>query len=965
MSIIPTSLQSKINEFLPTIRIGVDFGEHAGGIAVVRENEILHGETFIDFHKADLEERRGARRGRRTRQAKRMRLARLRSWVLRQEIPRVIPGGVERGGKYLLPDPYIILNNKKFWVRPDTFQQEKKDPKQTVSWLDLAKNGDVDACGFVRALTLLFKKRGYKWDDRAVSEMNDMQLKGFLDHARIPSEATALRDEIMREIQRRTENPGDPVRGRKKVGPLELTALLEQACSRLSQPRVAEHRSVKEAELKAVVDGFGCSKLPPETLGRWKKELAALLNKVIRPARFDNRVRSGCAWCGKKTPRKAKVREIAYRAAIHNLRALTGGREGALPDEESRQFLDWYLDRKGAPGLATIKKRLLKLNYRQAGMANQIYDLLKNEHPKGRVSLCVPHLEMAAQGKTMKDAGVDWQTISTRNAPNPSREQHDARVLHRLEQIVFVKGKRGDEAWRHGPVTLISLEVPEPQTERAKKGQVPERKSQTFKERLLNEIAGRCIYCDQSATDRDHIFPRSYGGPDIWDNQIATCVNCNQTKGNRTPFEYLRGEPARWQEFKRRVNGLSLAPRKKQILLNESEEFPGGDPTPFARVGARPRQFVVALQKLFTNYGVEPPTLNYVTGRPHIQLVKGGLTNKLRESWQLNSQGEINFGEKERWDLYNHVQDAAIIAACPPHTWRDRIFIHHAIKPGMAVPEIAPDWIGFLQSRQHPTVRILGRYPISWKRSLFKETLWQEPANIQAKKGVVYMPVTRIAASVILKEGENEGIVSPFYREKLKQLVKKLRLEKLDTIPADELSRELPGVRRVKVFRQKVSGVWVSITPKDGPMRKMIVAPESASEGAVYWLNKDTDDELGISIIRPRTLGLFGVSRLDPPIPKGAKRLGAWRRHQMLWLGADSKNGCGEGWYRLKEFSAQDVKLLPENAMPTEIALRLHLKRNGSTEKGMFLKERKLGRREILKFWLERPRRNFRKPPPV
>lgn len=340
---LSSSLTQRITDFLPTVRVGIDFGEHAGGIAVVKNNEILHAETYIDFHKATLEDRRRLRRGRRTRHAKKMRLARLRSWVLRQRLP----DGTR------LPDPYFLLSdsNKHFWVQPGIYQQKGKDPRTAASWIDLAKQGQVDAAGFVRALTLVFKKRGYKFDDRALSEMSDKDLKKFLQTARIPAEASSLRQEIESELKRRAESLDDPVRGRKKIPLAELHDLFQQACSRQRQPRVAEHRSIKEAEIYAIIEGFGRTvSLPAENIARWKRELVGekspdgkylhygLLNKVLRPARFDNRLRSGCSWCGKKTPRKNKVRDIAYRAAINNLRARAGWRDHPLTEDEKKSI---------------------------------------------------------------------------------------------------------------------------------------------------------------------------------------------------------------------------------------------------------------------------------------------------------------------------------------------------------------------------------------------------------------------------------------------------------------------------------------------------------------------------------------------------------------------------------------------------------------------------------------------------
>lgn len=46
-----------------------------------------------------------------------------------------------------------------------------------------------------------------------------------------------------------------------------------------------------------------------------------------------------------------------------------------------------------------------------------------------------------------------------------------------------------------------------------------------------------CSYCGRSASTVDHVMPRSRGGKDSWENLVACCVSCNNTKGNRTPEE--------------------------------------------------------------------------------------------------------------------------------------------------------------------------------------------------------------------------------------------------------------------------------------------------------------------------------------------------------------------------------------------------------------------------------------------
>ena len=181
---------------------------------------------------------------------------------------------------------------------------------------------------FVKALTLIFQKRGYKWDSIALNEMTDSKLKDFLTTARIPN--NDLYADVRAQIKRREDDANGAVRGKSKASPAELLGLLEKARSRQQQPRQAEHRSVKVAELIEVIEGFGRSAgIPSATLERWQRELCGftskngkekfgLLNKGLRPARFDNRLRTGCAWCGKPTPRKSEVRHVAYCAAVCN-----------------------------------------------------------------------------------------------------------------------------------------------------------------------------------------------------------------------------------------------------------------------------------------------------------------------------------------------------------------------------------------------------------------------------------------------------------------------------------------------------------------------------------------------------------------------------------------------------------------------------------------------------------------------
>ncbi|HUY14958.1 MAG TPA: hypothetical protein VMX16_15215 [Terriglobia bacterium] len=1003
-------LQERIQEFLSRTRIGIDFGEHFGGIAVVRGNEILHAETFLDFHEATLEQRRILRRGRRSRHAKKMRINRLRSWVLRQKLPN--------GQR--LPDPHGVMRDLRYMPQPGVYKQKGVDPRTAPSWIKLAKDGKTDAEGFVRALTLIFQKRGYKWDGDELEGMSDAKLKDFLQTARIPSDDASLASDIRENIDRRRQSPNDPARGRTKVSPEELEAFLQLACERGKRgplPRRAEHRSVKIEELKAAVEGFTTSQgIPAGQKERWKKQLCGLLNKVLRPARFENRLKTGCAWCGKATPRKAKVREIAYRAAVQNLRARDGFQLRPLNDDEKKIFVGWWTDRSTAPGVDAIVKRIEKLNREQKKMARQFHDLLKNEKPKGRTSLCVDHLKMAAQGKTMKDAGVHLQTIAPRKAPNPCRERRDERVLHRLAQILFKPGAQCEAAWRYGPIQYISLEIPEPDTERTPKGKLTERQEMTLKERLAEETEG-CVYkalggCG-GEMDKDHVFPRSLGGPDVRFNLAAACMAHNKEKGSKTPYQWFGDRSGQWQAFEARVQKLKIPERKKKILLNQTDEYPEGDPTPLARVGSRPRQFVVALRKMFEKHGVAPPRLDYHLGEPLVQRIAGRETSHFRLSWCRKPDGSENFPyPKDRSSLANHAQDAAILAAIPPHTWRERTLCQKGERPsrsgewkerpGLAYLELAPDWPAFYAGREKPLIRILGSYPVNWKTKFADLTFWREPEHdtprvkrykllrdIQRKdfKNIVSDSVGKMVEDIAaeIELGEKDTAVTALARRLAEPAVKQAMLEwdsnpKNDVQKRDkqmkkvwgaetereiprameELERRYPSLRRLQVSSQK-GGTLARVEPEDGPLRKVQIKP--ASEGVVVWQQprKKGKPKVNISILRPKPLQKFGLPRVDPPIPPGVTILGQLQRHQIIWLGQDLERLAG--FYRVAKCQKTGVTVQPEEAVPAEIARRVNLRldsKSADEAEGDEKATWTLGKRALTEYFEEKRRPSVR-----
>jgi hypothetical protein len=60
-----------------------------------------------------------------------------------------------------------------------------------------------------------------------------------------------------------------------------------------------------------------------------------------------------------------------------------------------------------------------------------------------------------------------------------------------------------------------------------------------YRKTALHRDNYTCLWCGEPATTVDHIVPSSKGGPDLPRNLLASCVECNTRRGNRSAFAYL------------------------------------------------------------------------------------------------------------------------------------------------------------------------------------------------------------------------------------------------------------------------------------------------------------------------------------------------------------------------------------------------------------------------------------------
>ncbi|AFY70689.1 HNH endonuclease [Thalassoporum mexicanum PCC 7367] len=56
---------------------------------------------------------------------------------------------------------------------------------------------------------------------------------------------------------------------------------------------------------------------------------------------------------------------------------------------------------------------------------------------------------------------------------------------------------------------------------------------------IFHRDAHMCQYCGYGGENLtlDHVYPKSRGGGESWENIVTACVRCNVQKGNRTPQE--------------------------------------------------------------------------------------------------------------------------------------------------------------------------------------------------------------------------------------------------------------------------------------------------------------------------------------------------------------------------------------------------------------------------------------------
>ena len=90
----------------------------------------------------------------------------------------------------------------------------------------------------------------------------------------------------------------------------------------------------------------------------------------------------------------------------------------------------------------------------------------------------------------------------------------------------------------------------------------------------------QCQYCSKFLRKKDctldHVMPISRKGPTNWENCVLSCLNCNQKKANRTPFEArmeLKIIPTRPTGRQLILKGVNMRPAWAKFLGDEYQEL--------------------------------------------------------------------------------------------------------------------------------------------------------------------------------------------------------------------------------------------------------------------------------------------------------------------------------------------------------------------------------------------------------
>ncbi|MCI0402727.1 MAG: type II CRISPR RNA-guided endonuclease Cas9 [Acidobacteria bacterium] len=205
----------------------------------------------------------------------------------------------------------------------------------------------------------------------------------------------------------------------------------------------------------------------------------------------------------------------------------------------------------------------------------------------------------------------------------------------------------------------------------------------------------------------EHIFPLSRSLDNGYLNKTLCATDVNREKGDRTPFEFFRSAPEKWEEIKSRLEKWAKAdkfpPEKMKNFLREDY--------------AQGQEFLEERQKADSSYiAVEARKFLARLGVP-VQVCNGQVTAQLRKAWGLD--GILNPEtpwRKNRADHRHHAVDALAVALTSP-AFVKRLSEFYARDKQGEKPKLPQPWEGFWKDAKQKTDSIVVSHRVQRKVS--------------------------------------------------------------------------------------------------------------------------------------------------------------------------------------------------------------------------------------------------------
>lgn len=229
---------------------------------------------------------------------------------------------------------------------------------------------------------------------------------------------------------------------------------------------------------------------------------------------------------------------------------------------------------------------------------------------------------------------------------------------------------------------------------------------------LYLEQGGICPYSGESLPNVeriygpdlqvDHILPRSRSHDNSFDNKVLVYASANQHKQNKTPHEWLAGEPEAWQGFRTRIQAMpGLRFRKRRNLLDETFGTEDQEQK-FAERNLNDTRYICRLVMGYLEalYGLQGHAPTRDGGARRVFARPGPMTALVRRAWGLENLKKDNDGK--RIGDKHHAVDA-LVCACLAEgeaQWITRLgqaysAMERAHVGALAVRGLPPPWADF------------------------------------------------------------------------------------------------------------------------------------------------------------------------------------------------------------------------------------------------------------------------------